>query len=470
MRRRILTLIVMLTTFIGVNGQTDSLYEMSYDTFMRIVYDHHPLAVQARTVTLEGDFAIMNARGAFDPEALADVSQKYFQGDEYYSHIQGGFKIPTWLGITVDAGYEVHRGEYLNPEATTPGGGLWYAGASVTLGQGLFIDKRRAELRKAEIFDKSTEAEQALLLNDLLYEAGQAYWNWFEAFQATLIFEDALDLATQRFEAVIQGASLGDRPMVDTLEAGIQVQTRELALADARLKLKNAAALLSVYTWADGILPLEVDSTTIPVSPVIDLTTYGAEVLEFNNSIDLQNHPAILAMQFEMQSMAVDQRLNKEMLKPVVNLKYRALSENIQGDPLGQYSIADYNWGLEFKMPLFLRTERSRVKQTELEMRQLDLDISATAADLNFGIESSLNDLQTTFQQIQLFQVTVVDYQRLLDSERQLFDAGESSLFLVNSRELGYINAQLKLTELTAKNRKAALAAQYSTGTLNQIQ
>jgi hypothetical protein len=55
-----------------------------------------------------------------------------------------------------------------------------------------------------------------------------------------------------------------------------------------------------------------------------------------------------------------------------------------------------------------------------------------------------------------------------LEGEQNKFSAGESSLFMVNSRELGYINAQIKYLELLTKNRKAVLGTEYSLGVLYQ--
>jgi hypothetical protein len=56
----------------------------------------------------------------------------------------------------------------------------------------------------------------------------------------------------------------GDRPFIDTVEAGIQVQNRKLNLQQAQLEYQNARALLSVYLWFDGAVPLELEETTTP--------------------------------------------------------------------------------------------------------------------------------------------------------------------------------------------------------------
>jgi hypothetical protein len=63
----------------------------------------------------------------------------------------------------------------------------------------------------------------------------------------------------------------------------------------------------------------------------------------------------------------------------------------------------------------------------------------------------------------------VSNYERLWQSEKRLFDSGESSLFMINSREMSYINAQIKLNEIINKNKKAALDTEYSFGLLNTI-
>jgi hypothetical protein len=40
---------------------------------------------------------------------------------------------------------------------------------------------------------------------------------------------------------------------------------------------------------------------------------------------------------------------------------------------------------------------------------------------------------------------------------------------MINSREMSYINAQIKLNEIINKNKKAALETTYAFGTLNTL-
>ena len=49
----------------------------------------------------------------------------------------------------------------------------------------------------------------------------------------------------------------------------------------------------------------------------------------------------------------------------------------------------------------------------------------------------------------------VINYETLLNAEKRNFETGESSLFLINAREMSLIDAQIKQIEVNAKFAKA---------------
>ncbi len=451
-----------------VGAQSDTTQLLSFEDFMLRVKTHHPMAVQAGLQREKGNASVLQARGAFDPKAFADVAQKYYDDKQYYSIVDGGLKVPTWFGLELKGGYEQNRGVFLNPENTVPGAGLWYAGLSLPIGQGLFIDERRAELRQAQLYRESTQAIRDAMLNDLLYMAGKTYWDWFMAYNNLRVYEDAYELALQRFNAVRQSTFLGDRPDIDTLEAGIQVQNRQLGLQQAQLDFANTSALLSVYLWDEGVIPLEVAEGTLPqTSTAVQALPVEPQMVMAMDSL-LAQHPELVQYRYKVDQLEIERSWKQEQLKPTLNLNYNALTEAVQDNPLAEYSPSNYKWGLTFSMPILLRKERGALRLADLKIQETELDIANKTASLGYKAVASLNEWSNTADQVALYTQTVRDYNGLLNGERQMFNAGESSLFMVNSRELGYINAQLKLIELLAKNRKASLGASYALGVLNQ--
>ena len=236
----------------------------SENQFKQIVYSNHPLAKQANLKSQMGANSILKAKGGFDPTIFNQIDQKYFDSNQYYNLIQAGLKIPTWYGIEVKTGFESYKGNFLNPQDKTPNGGLWYGGVSLNLGQGMMIDQRRSELFKARIYQQSTLSEQKMQLNELIYESGYAYWNWFSAFYSKQVVLEAFQLSIERFEAVKLTTELGDRASIDTVEASIQVQNRESMFRNYEAELSISQYKLSTFLWSQDNEPLELDSNTVP--------------------------------------------------------------------------------------------------------------------------------------------------------------------------------------------------------------
>lgn len=439
---------------------------LTYEEYMDIVRQHHPLAVQAGLQQDYGKAAVLSSKAGFEPKAQGDLSQKYYGGNQYYSLLDAGLKVPTWFGIELKGGYEQNQGQYLNPQNKVPDEGLWYAGISIPLGQGLFIDERRAELRKARVFLNSTEAERRAMLNELFYDAGKSYWEWFENFNKLQVFKEAVETATSRKEAIIQSVLLGDKPYIDTLEADIQLRNRLLALWEAEMEYQNSSAKLAVFLWQDGNIPLEPSpSIHPPLRDAIQINGSDPDLLQQSDSL-IDNHPHYLLYGFKLQDLEIEERWKREQLKPQLDLNYNALTNaSPDFEDLG-YNPSNYKWGLSVSMPILLRKERAGLQITKLKINEAELEQSAKKAELRAKVISGFNLWNTTARQSREYERTVRNYRRLVEGENQLFFSGESSLFMVNSREMAFINAQLKFLELLSKNRKAELNSLYTLGIL----
>lgn len=441
---------------------------LTFDEYFELVKEHHPVARQAKLQNEFGDAYIAKAWGGFDPKFEVDLDQKYFDDKTYYQNLDNSFKVPTWFGIEVKGGFEQNAGKYLNPESTTPSNGLWYAGVSVPLGEGLFIDQRRADLKQAKLYAQSTDAERQLMINQLLLDAGSAYWQWFFAYHQVQVFQEAVVLADTRYEGVVQEVLAGDEPAIDSVEAGIQVQNRNLDLQQSQLDFANASAQLGVFLWQDGLVPLELAENTVPIST--EEIILGRKDIELRGDIDslVAAHPAMLQSQIKIDQLEVDRRLRLEQLKPDLNLNYNALNQAVNGDPLAGYSINNYKWGLSFSMPLLLQKERAELRLNNLKLQDADYALTLKQQTLVFKAIAALNQWETTVQQFELYTRTTDDYLKLLSGEREKFSIGESSVFLVNSRESSYIKARVKLLELQVKNQQARLKWLHSLNLIGQ--
>jgi outer membrane protein TolC len=455
-----------LTAQAGTDTSSSALTIFTYERFLEQVLQQHPLALQADLQPEMGQAAVRKARGKFDPEALLNLASKYDNGSLYYRQSKGGLKIPTWFGAELLAAYEQNEGQYLNPENTVTGRGLYYAGVSVPLGRGLFLDERRAALRQAQLYEEGTAAERQLLLNDLLYSAGTAYWSWFKAYHALSVYDTAVALARQRLDAVRQAAELGDRPSIDTLEAAIQVQSRQISRRQAALEYDNATAWLSVYLWDSGELPLELDTNTVPHGmDQISALAADPQLLALLDQLPV-NHPALQLAQIKLSQLYLNRRLMLEQFKPTINLEYFALNTPTGPELLQDYAVDNYKFGLNVSVPLFMRQARGEVALANLKIDEANFQLSGKTAELGAKARMQLNTVDATLSLAEIYSRTVRDLGSLLAGERALFNGGESSLFLINAREMAFISARVEQISLLVENRKAVLGAQFAFGVL----
>ena len=441
MRKAFLTYLIVACGFVAFAQDSSSV--LSFEQFVGMVANHHPIALSANYEIQIGTGKLLKARGAFDPKIGGDLNQKRYTDKDYYTKIDAGFKIPTWFGISLDGGYENNRGDYLSAESNTPSDGLWSLGGSINIGKGLFIDERRANLKQARLMRDNSILDQKLMVNDLMYHASMAYWNWFKAYNAKKVFEDAVIVAQERFDAVKSSARLGDKPMVDTLKSFIVLQERKLGLEQSNLEFKNKQMELEVYLWKDGLIPLELNGLS-PVDYQEIVFPEPTDGLSAQIETWASTHPEILTIQNQLEMAKVDLRLSRENLKPTIQLKYNTLSPGIDNIDLNTYDIDNYKWGAKVSIPLFLRKERGELKISNYKYKQMEAKTALKIESTKFKIEKSMNNWYSYSRQVAIQSINLNSYQNLYRAENTLFDAGESSMFLVNTRDNDRINAQIK--------------------------
>jgi outer membrane protein TolC len=436
------------------------------EQFIWFVKQYHPVVKQADLLKTQGENTIRRARGNFDPYLFTYFDNKQFDDKEYFRILNTGLKVPTWYGIELKTGFDQNRGIFVNPENNLPVGGLWYGGISVPIGQGLFIDNRRAQLKQAKIYAESTEAERKAILNDLYFEAIKQYWKWVEVYNQLKIYEESVELAQTRFEGVKQSFIFGDNPAIDTLEAYIQVQTRQMGKNQYELLYKNAKLELSNYLWFENNTPLEITDSLVPINytSIPNVTTIPQDsITKILTQIEA-THPLIQLYDYKLQSLEIERKLKTEMLKPKLNLNYNLLNEPIGSNYLSQLSPQNYKWGIEFSFPILLRQQRGELKLTGVKILDTEFNQQQKILEVKNEIQQYFNEQENLSKQITLFNSAVNNYQQLLEGEKQKFSLGESSLFLVNSREIGFIDAQVKLIELISKYEISKVGVIWASG------
>jgi outer membrane protein TolC len=435
---------------------------------MDIIRKFHPVAQQAK---LEVDLArasLQASRGVFDPSFYARSEKKSFDGKNYFFYSNPELKIPTWYGIEIKGGLENNYGDKLSGENTF--GKSSYIGVSIPLLKDLIIDKRRSDLAQSKILVRLNQEERQLIVNDLFLDGASSYWEWAYAHQKQKLFTEVLDKTKSRLEFIKQSFQAGERAAIDTVEGVLQYQNILNLQTEAWSDLIEAQSRLSNFLWDQNELPYELTEKIQPDSSWIKADIDALNVPALVTIIEEANliHPKLKLLNFKSDILEIDKLYKTQNLLPTLRVNYNFLNKGYEFATPFNTALYQNNYkaGLQFGLPLFLRQARGELKQAKIKIEQQDLEIGQTRLEIENKIKTYYAALSALRNQYKINQKSVDNTKRLLDVELERFDIGESSLFLVNNREIKYIEVVLKGYELKTKFFKTLVALNWAKGSI----
>lgn len=441
---------------------------LSLDNTLDIVRKFHPIIRQSNLQINQANNSLLSSRGVFDPTLGIVGENKTFDNKQYFNYYNPELKIPTWYGIDFKAGLENNIGQRLDPSLTADKSA--YLGISLDPLRGLIYDKRRAAVQQATSMVKLTQQEQLLVVNDLLFEATDAYWTWVTTYLLNNILQDVLKTNQQRFEFVKQSFQHGDRASIDTIEALAQLQFVQSMQLQAALDLQKARFLLSNYFWDEQSQPYVFGAEIIPDTSSSQFNHNRIEVPSLNNLLDqaLSSHPKLFAIDNKRDMLEIDKKVKTLDLLPSFKFNYNFLGKGYATPDLFKQSLFqnNYKYGVSFGLPLLQRQARGDLAKTKNKIAEIDYSRKLTELEIQNKVKSTYAESVSLVSQINVSEQNYINNKKLLDAENVKFSMGESSMFLVNSREMKLIETQQKLISLKTKFFKSIVANQWAAGLL----
>ena len=213
--------------------------------------------------------------------------------------------------------------------------------------------------------------------------------------------------------------------------------------------------------WEKGIIPLVLESTVSATA----MTLVLPDGINTKEEFDL--HPVLTFYDLKIRDLQLEKKLKVEQLKPQFNINYNLL-QTPKDIVSTNYSFTNYKWGASFYMPILLRKERSDLAITKLKMENTLLEMNHKKRDLETKQLQIRNEWNTNVLLAESSLVVAENYQQLSNAERSLYELGESSLFLINAREMSCFTVKAKYIEYLSKTNKSALSEKYIIGILGK--
>jgi hydrophobic/amphiphilic exporter-1 (mainly G- bacteria), HAE1 family len=473
-----------------------------------------------RTNLESAEQAVEGARGVFDPDLrwqplVGDSNTptpSFLQGENglVTQHNVGEtfswHEATPWNGLTLDASFGHNRTASADPYVALSPYYTSQLAFTVTqpLLRGRSIDAGRAQVIVRRKQRDASVAQLKAQAIDVAARVERAYWDLVAARRRVEVDTEAADLARVQLDQDRRMIAAGTLAPVELSAAEAELQARmdtlyqsSGAVTEAENQLK---ALLAHDTaealWEDEIVPVDTGALAPP------------EVIELREAMDVAfaQRPELTALDANLAANEVDQRQNSDALKPRMDAvagytlaglagTVRATADPItamavplyervdalsaaQGLPLlptpaanvlpsGGFGSALSNMfrgnyqtfqaGVSFDFTVHNRTAAAALAESAITGKRLKLMRTRVEQAIQADIRNAMQALATARQRMRAADAGTRAAEEKLASETRLFASGESTNFLVLTRQNDYAAARRRQVDAeTAFNQAVA--------------
>ena len=312
-----------------------------------------------------------------------------------------------------------------------------------------------------------SEWEQKNILNNLILDASIAYTNWQKEYLNVKLLESALESNNKRFELLKVATINGDKSAIDTIEALTQLKNFQIQRQDAVLKFYKASFELNNYLWNEIGKAMYLKENVIPeIDSNLNLTKIEIKKIE-DWTMDINSHPKLKSIEYKINGLQIERYYKYQSILPQLNLKYNFLQKGYDKLNFESSSIMNNNFklGISFAMPIPNRTSIGAIKSADLKIKSTTFDLNLTENNIQNKVKYYYTEILNLKNQINLSKNNLEYCKKLFEIEKTKFDLGESTLFMINSRELKMIESNQKLIELNAKFKISLANLKNASGT-----
>jgi HAE1 family hydrophobic/amphiphilic exporter-1 len=427
-------------------------------------------------------------------------------------------KLP-WRGTSFHVDFENNRQSNnipfnaLNPFYTS----RLLLGFQVPLLRNREIDRERAQIRVRSKQIRINQSDLETRVIDVVTRVETAYWNLRAARADVEVEEESVELAREQLARTRRMIDSGTLAPVEIAAAEAELERRRDTLFAAIGVVTQAENALKTLIaggreediWNDAVAPITEPEPEIQLP---DVTDWQGAV-----RTALANRPELRSLESRTEQNRVERDLNRNLTKPQVDLvagyanaglagslraapnpfaeSNRLLVERLNalsainglpptptpdfgGQPpsslIGNYgqtlsnlfggSFQTFQVGVSMDLNIRNRTAEANLAQTVINERRLRLQRVQVEQIIEAEVRNSLQALQTAQQRIAAAEASVRAAREKLESETRLFQSGESTNFLVLTRQNEYADSRRRLVRAQLDRLKALALYRQATG------
>jgi outer membrane protein TolC len=354
--------------------------------------------------------------------------------------------------------------------------GEFTAGATIPLLRDGPIDRRRAAVRRAELGIEIARLSAAQQRIELTRAAEHRYWDWVAAGKRMQIARDLLGIAVVRDVGLAVRVDRGDIPAFERIENNRAVQQRQAAVVATERALTQASIELSLFLRdADGkpVVPSPMRLPDgFPEPQAIDASSGARDVqLALKRRPEAKRLELVASQQRIERDLADNQRLVGIDLTGQVSQDIGPLPPNHSTvtnvvDPEGLASKLNktaVSVGVLLDIPILNRVAGGRRDASEASAQRATEQASFAKDRIAADVTDTRNAIELSRERVLATRREVSAAKQLEEMERKRFELGDSTLLIVNLREVAWAESRIREVDGLADYHKAVASYRAAT-------
>jgi outer membrane protein len=451
------------------------------------------IAVSSANVHVAG-YQIQEAKGAYDVHFFVTPSVKhdntapqnaFFSGGpdfqpivQNYQTIQGGVQgmLPSGTQYNINLSQtKVNDNTFIN--AFNP---YYLASLNVSLSQPLLknagMNDAKRQLRLSLVNADASSAAALAQASTTVSAVEDAYWNLVAAWRNVAIQEDALRQSVLQQQSNVRMARQGAAAPIDAIESSTQVAVYQENVFSALQTVSNLQNQLKSLVVDDPADPIW-RANLVPTTPVLQLPAEPslAELL----ATAMKNRPELRQVADEKTQADINLAYAKNQMLPQADLQVQYNGNGFAGKALpplgppfgtatpppyltgafgqaygniGQFPT--YQAGVQISLPIGNNTARGALAAAKEQERIARIQSKGIDQRIQYEVYNALQGYQSALARLYAARRSREDAAQVLASEERKYRNGESTTFLVDQREVEYVqNEGLELQAQTDLNQ-----------------
>ncbi|MBL8229887.1 MAG: TolC family protein [Bryobacterales bacterium] len=394
-----------------------------------------------------------------------------FDADEFgfYDNERVDFGIEQatpFLGTSYFAGWRRGEGNFASYDGKleTRSLGEFRGGFRLPLLRDRATDSRRADVRRADLGIDSARLSIDQQKIVILQVATQRYWSWVAAGQRLQVAESLLKIATDRDTFLKDSVKLGQLPQIEVTDNERAILQRRSQIVESERGVQQASIEMSLfYRDPNGKPQIAQVSQLPPAFPQVEAMTESR--LQEDIETALRRRPEIQRLVVQRAQTQVDADLARNQLLPNVDLLMSFTAEG--GAGAVKRGPQELRASVVFDLPFQRRQAAGRLQAAEARLTQFDLRERFAREQITAEVQDAVSAVQAAYRRTLLIGEEVKVARRLQELERDRFDLGDSTLFLVNLREQATFEAAVR--EVAAQSDYYRSMALYELSIANAL-